>query len=119
MKSMVTLLMLCFLSVQYCGALEEGLLKGKITDSNGATIAGAAVQVESWHRQGNKLTAHRETGYTLEDGTFSFRLAPGNYDIFVSYPAFSPVARKIKIESGKETTFNPELKYDELTEFVY
>jgi hypothetical protein len=56
--------------------------------------------------------------YTDDHGSFSFTLEPGVYDIFISYPPFSPVAMKIMVNAGKESVFSPELKYDPLIHFV-
>ena len=55
---------------------------------------------------------------TGPDGRYSIELKPGVYDIFFSFPIFSPVATKIKVEVGKTLDFDTTLKLDRLTNTV-
>jgi len=59
------------------------------------------------------MAAHTDT-----NGQFKFQLAPGIYDVFVSGSAFSPVARQVKVESGKETVFNSELRFGRFVKLI-
>ena len=45
-------------------------------------------------------------------------LKPGVYDIFFSFPIFTPVATKVKVEAGKTLDFDTTLKLDRLTNTV-
>jgi hypothetical protein len=52
------------------------------------------------------------------DGRYSIGLKPGVYDVFFSFPIFSPVAVKVKLEAGKTVDFDTKLKLDHLTNTV-
>ena len=51
-------------------------------------------------------------------GQYSLNLNPGLYDIFITFPSFSPVAKRVKVEAGKVTDFSPKLTFDRITRFV-
>ena len=61
----------------------------------------------------SEMAAHTDT-----KGQFKFELAPGIYDLFVSSPDFSPVAKQLKLEAGKETVFNPKLKLGRFVKLI-
>jgi hypothetical protein len=109
----------CAAFVQFCAAADKGVLKGRVTDPTGAVVAGAMVRLEEWRRVGGKFVAHDTLLYSKEDGSFSYELLPGVYDVFVSARAFAPVAKKIEVEPGRDSVFSPKMRYDKLTKLVY
>jgi hypothetical protein len=104
-----------------CNAFDSGTLKGVVTDSAGAVIPGALVRVERWKTNDARqfFLANEIPMYTGTNGEFSRLLPPGIYDVFISGALFSPVAKKVKIESNKVTMVSPQLQYDPLIDFVY
>lgn len=111
----------CVLLAVFCRAADLGVLKGVVTDPTGAVVSGVLVRVERWQANEAKHFVLQDgiVMYTDRDGRFSRLLPPGLYDVFISDAAFSPIATKVRVEAGKETTFSPELKYDPLIEFVH
>lgn len=100
-------------------APATGTLKGVVTDDTGAPLDGVLIRTEYWGvAQGHTVLKEDKSSYNDLEGRFSFTLAPGTYDIFVSSFAFSPVAKKVKVEAGKETQYNPELSIDPMTELI-
>ena len=113
-------IVLLFISVM-SNASDIASVKGQITDPAGAVLQHAMIRIESW--EVDKVTGHDRVKaefvvYSGANGRFLQELSPGLYDVFVSSPAFTPVAKKIKIESGRETLLNVEMKFDPLVEFV-
>ena len=101
-----------------------GTLKGVVNDSVGSTIYGALIKVVQWRpdvtRRFEPLTVTDEKSvYADSDRRFSIAQKPGHYDVFIAAPGFSPFAKKVNVETGKETVLSPKLKFDRLTKFVY
>jgi hypothetical protein len=98
-----------------------GTLKGHVKDPSGAALAHAIVRLACWTvPAGTKaLVAQTEKiTYTDTNGNFAMQVTAGVCDVIVSGPAYSPVAKKVKIEAGKDVTFNPNLHFDRLTQFT-
>ena len=99
-----------------------GTLRGVVRDSNGAVIAEARVIIQHWKLDKNNanrlVTSIQPILVTDTKGQFYSQLEPGTYDVFVSYAGLSPFAQKIRIEAGRKTALECELKYDALTDFV-
>jgi hypothetical protein len=51
---------------------------------------------------------------TNEMGWYEVQVPAGFYDIFVSSPAFTPTAAKVRVREGQRTTFNTKLAADPL-----
>jgi len=91
-------------------------LTGQVTDSEGAVIANARV-VLHWDSSGGAV------GYlglkqdvivvTNSSGFYSADVPAGFYDVFVSAPAFTPIAAKVIVKE-QNATFNPKLYVDPL-----
>jgi len=100
-----------------------GTLKGVVSEFSGAGVP-ALIKIMQWgpddtRRFGPPAVTDEKMVYADSDGRFSIDLKPGEYDVFIAFPAFSPFAKKVKVEPGKETVLSPKLKFDRLTKFVY
>ena len=100
-------------------ALPRFTLKGAVTDTEGAVIEGTLVRIVRWGQDDKQRVVESEMAvHTDAKGQFKFELAPGIYDLFVSSPDFSPVAKQLKLEAGKETVFNPKLKLGRFVKLI-
>lgn len=97
-----------------------GKIKGKVLDSEGASISGARVLIH-WDHSGAGVGLSSNVGLgedlvigTDANGDFTPELPPGFYDVFVTATAFSPDCRKIRIRLGETATYTPKLKADPL-----
>ena len=111
---------LIFIFVSLTLASDTTVLKGTITDSEGAAIRGARVLVH-WDQSGARVGLKSNVGLqqdlileTNAKGEFRAELHPGFYDVFVTANAFSPQCRKIRIKPGETATYNTTLKADPL-----
>lgn len=96
-----------------------GTLKGVVRGPAGEPVSEVKVRIEDWYfDQGNPHFLTEIVLYTDRKGGFSAGVPAGNYDVIVSRPDCEPVAKKLKVVSGKETIFSPQLKGSKLTEFV-
>ncbi len=118
-RILVLLVIFCTVSTRSYGS-QPGVLKGTVTDPSGAVMSGVLVRLVHWKPGDNRRfqIIDNAVSYTDDHGSFSFTLEPKVYDIFVSYPPFSPVAMKVLVKGGSESVFSPELKYDPLIHFV-
>lgn len=114
-------LLLCV--VLFSGALSvafyapEGTLGGRITDPAGAVVADVPVRIQHWEADKLHRFAVAEDSLlkTDRDGCYSVVLKPGLYDVFITFPSFSPIAKRIKVEGGETADFSPKLKFDRTT----
>jgi hypothetical protein len=92
-------------------------ITGRITDSDGAVIAQARVLVH-WDPSGGRsgvTKATQDLNILADDsGVYSASVPVGFYDVFVSAPAFTPVAAKVIVKEGQRTVFNAKLYVDPL-----
>ncbi len=112
---------LCITSICSANAADSGTLKGTVVDPTGAVVGGALVIIEHWDFDPvtRHMTARPEAPmYTDQDGRFSVELPVGDYDVLVSTAVFSPIAKKIRVKTGRETVLRLKLKFDPLTEFI-
>ncbi len=88
---------------------QKGTLTGKVTDADGESLIGAAVQV-----QGTAIGT-----ITDVDGNYSLQLNPGTYTLEISYVGYEVTTRSVTIGSGA-TTLNVALESGttDLTEVV-
>lgn len=91
---------------------RDGNIEGKVTDSQGAVIAGAAVKVTGGTVTRNTTTDER--GYYRIQG-----LPPGLYSVAASAPNFATnEVTSVEVVLGKTTILNPDLKPGSTTEIV-
>ena len=91
-------------------------LTGQVTDSEGAVIANARVLLH-WDSSGSTLgyLGFKQDVIVVTDasGHYSASVPPGFYDVFVSAPAFTPIAAKVILKEQK-AIFNAKLYVDPL-----
>lgn len=85
------------------------VLKGKVTDSSGEALIGANIQVMQ-----NRFVIKGTT--TDVNGNYTLQLAPGVYDLEVSYTGFSTKRiSEVSIQDDKDTEVNMVLESAEST----
>jgi hypothetical protein len=101
-------------------ASSDSILRGVITDSEGAAIAGAHIVVH-WDQSGsttglasNVGIKHDVTVETNHKGEFVVDIPPGFYDVFVSAPAFAPESKKVRVNDQQPTVYKARMKADPL-----
>ena len=107
--------------VGFCSAQTSiGKLTVTVEDATGAIIPGASIRLQHWeydHGQHARLVQD-VTVTTDAQRHMSGELQPGVYDLFVSASAFEPVAKSVKIESGKQTQVISKLKMNRYVSFA-
>jgi len=111
-------LLVCFATVALLVSADtppKAKLLGRVTDSHGVTIPGAALIVH-WDPSGSDIGLDSNVGLREDlnvrvdkTGIYSIEVPPGFYDVFVSSPAFEPLCRKVRLRPGGSETFNPKL----------
>jgi len=111
---MVALMLLMGIASLCAAQTSAGSLTGVVTDTSGAAIAGATVEVTSAN------TGEKRTLTTNDKGAyFTPNLEPGKYNISVSASGFQSGATKdVNISVSFTTAVNVELMPGETTEIV-
>src|SRR5262249_18822701 len=107
--------LLLLLTAVAAGAQEfRGSLTGRITDSSGAAVVGAAVNVKN----GETNIVHSTT--TNEDGVYNFPLLqPGKYQLAVTQQGFKAAQREnIELRVADRLTLDVKLEVGATTESV-
>jgi Carboxypeptidase regulatory-like domain len=100
-------------------ATPTGTLKGIVRGPAGELASEVKVRIENWYfDQGMPHFLTEIVVYTNQNGEFSVAVPAGNYDVIISRLDCEPVAKKLKVVSGKETVFSPQLKGSKLAEFI-
>ncbi len=96
------------------GQAVTGSILGHVTDSTGAAVAGATVQIQ------NAGTGFSESAQTDSEGRYLVRNIPsGSYDVTVSQAGFqSQVRRGVALSVASEITVNVELAVGNISEKV-
>jgi hypothetical protein len=96
-------------------AAPLGGIRGQITDSEGAVIAGAHLLI---HPDGSgRIPAAKSTDVQLETdrmGRFGVQLEPGFYDVCVMANAFTPQCRKVLVTNDGVVEYRAHLTVDPL-----
>ncbi|HEY0796700.1 MAG TPA: TonB-dependent receptor [Acidisarcina sp.] len=83
------------------GTGTAGMISGTVTDSSGAIIPGANIEIH------NALTGFHQTQTTDAGGQFRFtNLAFGNYHLSVVEPGFQPIKDDVPVQSVVAVTRN-------------
>lgn len=101
-------------AVAFAQTGATGTLTGVVTDSSGASIAGATVEVtDSGTKKVRTVTTNGEGGFTIP------LLDPGAYEVKVTAPQFKTYSTKdIKIEVGRDYRLNVELNPGDVGEVI-
>lgn len=96
----------CLSSVVLAQSINETQLRGTITDSSGAIVAGAKVTITDVGTNISQTTTSNSTG------TYAFTaLRASNYKLLVEAPAFGPVEKEgITLTVNQASTLNVTLK---------
>ncbi|MGH9839017.1 MAG: carboxypeptidase regulatory-like domain-containing protein, partial [Blastocatellia bacterium] len=98
-------LLCCLLSFSAQAQIETGQLTGKVTDSAGAELSGAAITVKSLATASERATTTNSAGlYSLPN------LQPGEYELTVAANGFLPGVRKFQVTVGTRNVLNFALK---------
>ncbi len=110
---------LAFLSVVFAVALlagsalaqsETGQISGKVSDSNGAVVAGAAVSLRSAE------TGAQRTATTNDDGVYAItNLQPGVYEITVQAANFAKSTQRVQVTVGAKASLETTLSVSSLS----
>ena len=116
MNRSISALVVVLLLLARLSADPQSTLTGQVTDSEGAVIANARVLLH-WDSSGSVV------GYlglkqdvivaTDASGHYSADIPAGFYDVFVTAPAFTPIAAKV-VDKGDKAMFNAKLYVDPL-----
>lgn len=100
-----------------------GTLRGSVRDPDGAIVVDATVLIQHWKLKKGSLNhpvpVTEPLVYTDSHGTFSAKLPPGVYQVFVSFPLFTPSAQEMRIDVGKEATIECNLSPSAFARYVY
>lgn len=106
---MIKLLLCCVLIhgvFAFASDRTDGSLSGVVLDPSGAVVAGVSIRIQHWEIDKSGHPALKEDSLVQSgpDGRYAINLKPGVYDVFTSFPIFSPVAKKVKVEGGRHAT---------------
>jgi len=83
-----------------------GVLAGVLTTADGKPAGGVTVTLRGVNRTTTKITD--------DDGHFGFRrLAPGSYEVEVTFVGYEPINQTVAVESSKPVRLNLQLKVSE------
>lgn len=89
-----------FLVIPGMAVAQQGTVSGTVVDAeSGETLPGASVQIPAE----NAGTA------TDAEGEFSFRVAPGDYELRVSFVGYQDRTRSVSVQSGSTTRIRVQL----------
>ena len=110
---------LAFLTVMFAIAMiagtvlaqsETGQIVGKVTDPNGAVVAGAAISLKSME------TGAQRTATTNEDGVYAItNLQPGVYEIAVQAANFAKSTQRVQVTVGAKASLETALSVSEIS----
>jgi len=90
---------------------DHGVVSGQVKDPSGAVVPGARVKLSEVSGR------FEQTVSTDSQGVFRFKdLLEGNYRLSVSNTGFSPVVRRLSLQSGKEHRTDVSLELAALAE---
>jgi Carboxypeptidase regulatory-like domain len=111
---------LSFICISSLSAEPGFVIAGRVTDSEGAAIPNARVLIH-WDSSGSKVGLTDNIGITEDvrvltngNGEYSADVPVGFYDVFISAEAFTPIAAKVRVKQGHQTSFSVKLKVDPL-----
>src|ERR1700688_309531 len=116
MNRSISALVVVLLFLARLSADPQSTLTGQVTDSEGAVISNARV-LRHWDSSGSAVghLGFKQDVIVVTDasGHYSANVPAGFYDVFVSAPAFTPIAAKVIVKE-QEAMFNAKLYVDPL-----
>jgi hypothetical protein len=110
---LVALLLVLSVPVTVFAQSTNGVISGTVTDTTGAVVSGATIDVT------NKATAQTVTVISGAAGDYAFNaLKPGNYTVQVKAANFATVTQDVTLEIGQVLPLNVSLKAGAVTENV-
>lgn len=93
-KVLLTIFAILSITLISNGVYAQGILKGKITDSQNLSLPGASIVLQG-----------TTTGSVSDqNGEFSIlNLSEGSYDLIVTYLGYSPISQSVQISDGEMT----------------
>ena len=82
-------------------AQDTGSIKGLITEANGMPLSGATVYIKALDKG---TVTDFDGNYILED------IAPGTYNVEVSYIGYETSTQSVSVTAGNTTVFNSSIK---------
>jgi hypothetical protein len=119
MRSMLLKLSIAFMAVilgsSVALAASLGIIKGQVSDSEGAVIKGAHLLFHP-DASGQARSAMRSDVTRVSDaaGRFEVQLEPGFYDVCIMATAFTPECKKVLVVDGGAIQHDGRLKADPL-----
>jgi hypothetical protein len=112
-KILISVLVICLLSIMAVGQTTAGRLSGVVSSPDGV-LPNATITVRD-NKTGKELTFTSK-----EDGTFLFpQLEFGTYTVTISSTGFKTfIANEVKIDVGREFSLNPVLEIGNIQESV-
>ena len=107
----VVLFFLLFPAVIFC---QNGTLKGMIAGPGGSPgETDSIIRLEHWgaNEFNHDILRDEKVIHPDKDGRYTIDLIPGTYDVFLSSPLSSPVAKRIKVKAGGTVIFNRRLRF--------
>ena len=95
-------------------AAENTVIRGVVTDSNGAALSNARILVHWDPICYDNVGVKDIVLTTAQDGTFQSQVQPGLYDVLVSATSFSPTATKVRVDAAQTKVLNFRLPLDQL-----
>ena len=116
MSRLIGAFVLAFLCLARLSAVPQSAITGQITDSEGAVIANAWVLVhwDSSSSADNVGIKQDVIVATDASGHYLANVPAGFYDVFISAPAFTPIAAKVIVKEGQKAVVNAKLHVDPL-----
>ena len=101
---------IAMMAVTALAQTETGQITGKVTDPNGALVAGAAVTLTSVE------TGAQRTATTNDDGIYAItNLQPGVYDIAVQAANFAKSTQRVQVTVGAKASLDTTLSVSEIS----
>ena len=95
---------IAMMAVTILAQSETGQIIGKVTDPNGAVVAGAAISLKSVE------TGAQRTATTNEDGVYAItNLQPGVYEITVQAANFAKSTQRVQVTVGAKASLETAL----------
>jgi hypothetical protein len=112
-RSLVVAAALVFAPLASAAQVPTGTISGRVIDSGGGVVPGAAVTLASPNLQGVQVTT------TSDNGDYVFRsLPPGSYTVTVQRSGFSAVEHTVRVAPSEMVALNLTLQPAGVTEAV-